>query len=106
LGYQVVDKVSPLNNREVNIHLNTEYGKSRVVVDTQNVNFTMGTASGRMKIQYEDAAWACNLEKSTHKLMNGKCKVLNNNDKNLVKLAINTKYGNTKMVLDHIEDEE
>jgi hypothetical protein len=105
-GYQVVDKVSPLNNREVNINLNTEYGKSRVVVDTQNVNFTMGTASGRMKIQYEDAAWACNLDKSTHKLMNGKCIVLNNNDKNLVKLAINTKYGNSKMVLDHVEDDE
>jgi len=38
--------------------------------------------------------------------MNGKCQVLNTNDKNIVKLDMNTKYGSSKMILDHIEDDE
>jgi len=104
-GFQLVDKVTPFD-KEIKIYMNTEYGKSRVVVDTQNVNFNMNTTKGDMKIKYKDAAWACNLDNSNHKIMNGKCQVLNTNDKNLVKLDMNTKYGDSKMVLDHIEDDE
>jgi len=105
-GFQFVDRISPLSET-VDIHMNTEYGKSFIVLDSPNVNFTMETSKGHMAVEYEDEDWVCKVDKSSNVLMNGKCKVISGTkDKSAVKLDMNTKYGSSKLIVDHIEEDE
>jgi len=103
-GFQFVDRISPRDN-DVDIHMNTEYGKSFIIIDSANVNFTMGTSKGHMTVEYEDEDWDCKVDKSSPVFMNGKCKDFSNKkDKSTVKIDMNTKYGSSKVIVDHIED--
>jgi len=106
-GFQFVDRVSPLD-KELDVQVNTGYGKSFVVLDSPNVDFTLGTTKGKMTIEYEDVDWVCKVDKSTSLLMNGKCNALKNveKDKSVVKLDVNTIYGSAKVVVDRVEEDE
>jgi len=105
-GFQFVDRISPID-KELDVQVNTEYGKSFVVLDSSNIDFTLGTTKGQMTVEYEDEDWICKVDKSSHILMNGKCNVLSTKkEKNVVKLAVNTKYGSSKVVVDRIEEDD
>jgi len=105
-GFQFVDRVSPLD-KELDVHVITEYGKSFVVLDSSNIDFTLGTSKGHMTVEYEDEDWVCKVDKSSLSAMNGKCNILNNpQDKSIVKLDVNTKYGSSKVVVNNIEEDD
>jgi len=105
-GFSSVVNPNPLM-KDLDIHMNTEYGKAQIVLDSPSVTFNLGTTKGQMTVEYEDEVWICNVTKSSHSLINGQCNALvPPKSKNLIKLDINTKYGSSNMIVDHIEEDD
>jgi len=99
-GYSKVYRASSLG-KEIDLQINTEYGKSTLVSDSKNIDFKLGTNKGKLKVIYDDESWVCKIDKSIiHK--NGKCNTLKagtHDELSKLKLGMNTKYGKTKLVI-------
>jgi len=101
-GYSSVFQASTLG-RELDLTMNTEYGKTLLVVgDSHELNYTLSTSKGNVLLEYEDEVWQCNVQKSQNGVMNGKC-LSSLKDKTTIKVGINTKYGQTTLIADNIE---
>lgn len=101
-GYSKVYQASTLSS-EVDIKMKTEYGHSALFLDSNNVEFNLENTKGTILIEYEDVQWVCKLEKSSFTLMNGKCDLKQpQKGRPLVKADMNTKYGDSNLVIEKL----
>jgi len=99
-GYSKVYHASSLG-KEIDLNINTEYGRSTIVSHTKNIDFKLGTNKGKLKVVYDDESWTCNIDKSITQL-NGKCnpQTAGKHDEiSSAKLGMNTKYGYSKLII-------
>jgi len=83
--------------KHLDLSLNTEYGKSFVLIDSTNVTFNLGTTKGKMKVKYEEEKMNCKVDKSVLTAMKGSCDVKAGESN--VKVDIDTKYGKAALVV-------
>jgi len=93
--------------RELDLSINTEYGKSLFVssLDSHELNYTLSTTKGNVLLEYEDEFWQCAVQKSKNGVMNGKC-LSTLKDKSVIKVDMNTKYGQTTLIADNLEKKD
>jgi len=109
-GYSNVYDVSPLE-KSLEINMNTEYGRSLLFLDSNNVTFNLATTKGHLVMEYEDGVWLCKVDKYTNVLMDGKCALkvpanIKGIKSNQVKVDMNTKFGVANLVVDQMMDED
>jgi len=104
-GFSSVHKASTLGS-ELDLAIDTEYGKSLFVtsLDSHELNYTLSTTKGDVLLEYEDEFWQCAVQKSKNGVMNGKC--LSTLKYKSVKVNMNTKYGQTTLIADNLEEQE
>jgi len=109
-GFSKVYEPSTLG-KELDLTVNTEYGNAVLIIDSDRVTFDLGTTKRHMVVEYEDESFLCTMNNDTSPVhINGKCSVLpatKESDKSSVaKIHLNTKYGNSALVVDHFEEDD
>jgi len=106
-GWNSVHRPTSLTSK-FNISMNTEYGRSLILLDSNEVNFTLGTKKGSMVIEYEDDRWNCHLDKQSTASLNGNCspKKPTKIKGSSAKIDINTKFGLSNLIVDEEVEEK
>jgi len=104
-GLSSVQKASTFG-RELDLTIDTEYGKSLFIssLDSHELNYTLSTTKGNVLLEYEDEFWQCAVQKSKNGVMNGKC--VSPLNKGVIKVDMNTKYGQTTLIADNLEEHD
>jgi len=104
-GYSsVYGAVSPANHQDITVK--TEYGKSVLALENNNLDFHLENQRGHMLVEYEDEKWDCKLETKTGQtvLMKGKCDTIKKEKSNSrVNVNLDTQYGNSILLVDQIK---
>jgi len=105
-GFSSVHQASTFG-RELDLDINTEYGKSLFVssLDSHELIFNLSTTKGNVLLEYEDEFWQCAVEKSKNGVMDGKC-LSTLKDKSVIKVGMNTKYGQTTLIADNLKEKD
>jgi hypothetical protein len=108
-GFSKVVEPSTLG-KELDLTINTEYGNSLLLIDSDKITFDLGTTKGNMVVEYEDETFLCTMNNETSPVhVNGKCSVVSATKENEIsstKIHLNTKYGTSALVVDHFDEED
>jgi len=101
LGYSTLQDVSSFEKVQ-NVSVKTVYGKSLLLLNNPNVNFSMSNKKGNSLIDYLEDEYKCNVFlNKTNNILGGKC---NNHSKkvteNNVYISVDTSYGNSIINMD------
>jgi len=107
-GYSSVQGASSANTQDIT--LKTEYGKSVLSLENNNVEFHLENRRGLMLVEYEDEKWDCKLESKSAQtvLMNGKCVVLKKelSSHSRVNVHVDTQFGDSVLIVDQIKKDD
>jgi len=106
-GYTSIVDVSSFNQVQ-NINMNTGYGKSRLLLNNPNLNFTLSNKKGFMLVEYENDDYKCHVEPtSTDVLLGGYCKTVHYLSRvaNKAVISLTTDYGSSALIVDHYESD-
>jgi len=94
-----------------NIQIKTEYGKSVLALENNNIDFNLENQRGNMLVEYDSDIWDCKSHLETKYgqsmiSMKGKCDILKKEKdfNSPVKVDLDTQYGNSILIVDQIEE--
>jgi len=101
LGYSYVKDVSSFEKIQ-NISMKTVYGKSLLLLNNPNVNFSMSNKKGNLLIDYKQNEFKCNVFlNKTVNVLGGKCNTFSDKaTENHVYISIDIDYGNSEINMD------
>jgi hypothetical protein len=103
-GYSRIFEASSFTSMQ-DIKMKTEYGRTALMLNSPNINFSLGSRKGDMIVEYENEMWKCAVSSKNVTMLNGKCNSLENKkESNKVNVNLNTKYGVSYLLVDSIDD--
>jgi len=108
-GYSSLVSASYFSPQDITVK--TEYGKSVVVLDNDDLEYNIENKRGHMIVEYEDEEWNCKVQSKTTESasLKGRCDgTKKKNDPEVVapskvNVHMDTQYGDSVLIVDHVK---